>query len=535
MTHDSDRWDELDALLDRVLDGLHDATDLRRLNEILRADTEARRRFVSYLGLHGRLGSGEGLAADLAAGPGSGPMGGRRPASTASDGCPAGDDDVPAAGPPPIAVDFTVFAPRSRFPGQVAFCYATALLVSMLGVLAAWTWGLPNAAPHAGQSVGGPWMAVTARAATVSGTAGCQWADPAAALAAGAPISPGRRIVLTAGLLEIVYRHRGEVIFQGPVDYTVDSAGGGFLASGRVTVRLVKLRDSVTGKAAALKPEFTIRTPASRVTNLGAESGAELAQSTEFAVAVEGPVSRTCVFRGKVAVELFDGSGSLPAIPVAAGRSAVAERGGPARQGIISIDDTPGDYQQFAHRVLVPSDGEYREVAWLKAIGTGPQRKFVAVGSGKDIELPPVAPRDDDALGTAGGGGSNPGPPAVATYTCRLSFDLGPLSPHTAMLQLLYVARNRIAAVRLNGKPVPLRHPAGGGNGPQEIGQFNIRGGLGHEAFVRGVNTLDIDVDDVVAASEPPVLWIRQEVSAIWALGTTAPLRRPPAKRNTSV
>ena len=86
------------------------------------------------------------------------------------------------------------------------------------------------------------------------------------------------------------------------------------------------------------------------------------------------------------------------------------------------------------------------------------------------------------------------------------------------MLQLLYVARNRIAAVRLNGKEVP-RNASRRRPGLEEIGQFNIRGGLGHEAFVRGVNTLDIDVDDIVGANAPPVLWIRHEASGIWCLG----------------
>jgi len=35
MTDGSDRWQELDSVLDRVLDGIYDDKDLRRLNEIL--------------------------------------------------------------------------------------------------------------------------------------------------------------------------------------------------------------------------------------------------------------------------------------------------------------------------------------------------------------------------------------------------------------------------------------------------------------------------------------------------------------------
>ena len=69
MTDNSDRWGEIDVLLDRVLDGIETTEDVRRLNEILRTDPQAWRRFVSYMALHGRLVSGEGLAAGRAAGP----------------------------------------------------------------------------------------------------------------------------------------------------------------------------------------------------------------------------------------------------------------------------------------------------------------------------------------------------------------------------------------------------------------------------------------------------------------------------------
>ena len=169
----------------------------------------------------------------------------------------------------------------SVFSGGTALYYAVAALCLCVGVLAAWTWGLNNAASHPNPDAPAVGAASPGQVATVSGMVDCQWGKggtglaSGAALAAGAPISAGRRIVLESGLLEIVYRHRGEVILRGPVDYTVDSAGGGFLASGQATVRLVKLRDAATGKAVSLRPAFTIRTPASLVTNLGAESGAE--------------------------------------------------------------------------------------------------------------------------------------------------------------------------------------------------------------------------------------------------------------------
>ena len=66
MTDAAQRWDDLDSLLDRVLDGLQSEDNIRQINHILRTDLEAWRRFVSYMGLHGRLVWGEGLAAEIA-------------------------------------------------------------------------------------------------------------------------------------------------------------------------------------------------------------------------------------------------------------------------------------------------------------------------------------------------------------------------------------------------------------------------------------------------------------------------------------
>ena len=145
--------------------------------------------------------------------------------------------------------------------------------------------------------------------------------------------------------------------------------------------------------------------------------------------------------------------------------------------------------------------GRY-QVAWLKAIGSGPQKRFVAVGTGETIDLPqqPGANLLPEGISRdAGAGGQPPGPDGRATgvvSTCRLTFDLGDLSPTTAVLQFQYIACNRLVAVRLNGKEIPARREVGAGPAPRsEGGQFNVRGGLGHDVFVRGVNTLELDVD----------------------------------------
>ena len=102
---------------------------------------------------------------------------------------------------------------------------------------------------------------------------------------------------------------------------------------------------------------------------------------------------------------------------------------------------------QFARRAIVPTDGNVEQVAWLKAIGTGRQRKFVAVGNGEDIELPPLpnlpgaatSPAAPHAAGVADPGDTQTG----LIYTCRLTFDLGDLSPATAMIRCEFVAKQR--------------------------------------------------------------------------------------------
>ena len=53
--HQSGRWDELDLLLDRLLDGLYTDADVARLNELLAADWDACRHYVAYLEVHNRL------------------------------------------------------------------------------------------------------------------------------------------------------------------------------------------------------------------------------------------------------------------------------------------------------------------------------------------------------------------------------------------------------------------------------------------------------------------------------------------------
>ena len=125
MTDSSDRWQELDAVLDRVLDDIYDDEDVRRLNEILRADVEACRHYVRYVELHGRLAWGDAPRAE------GNPAAGRRPSlQEERDHASASASFTPAVFP--IASDLpTSFSPSGSF----LFSYAVAALTVLISVV----------------------------------------------------------------------------------------------------------------------------------------------------------------------------------------------------------------------------------------------------------------------------------------------------------------------------------------------------------------------------------------------------------------
>ena len=141
------------------------------------------------------------------------------------------------------------------------------------------------------------------------------------------------------------------------------------------------------------------------------------------------------------------------------------------------------------------------------------------MGNGDDFELPPetsggaaipAVPQPSADLSPGDSHGS-------ILYTCRLTFDIGDVSPATAMLRCQYVARGSVAAIRLNGKSVPRSGPV-----PAEVatcsqasGAFVIYGGLKPQFFVPGTNVLEIDVNNAAPSGSEHMLWLRPEVSGI--------------------
>jgi hypothetical protein len=140
----------------------------------------------------------------------------------------------------------------------------------------------------------------------------CRWSEPNTNAFESARVLPGRRFALASGLMEITYDGGAKVILEGPSVYEVESSTGGYLSIGRLTA-WVGARGEGTGDWEANKtpvplqagrrspssplsllpsPLFSVRTPTATITDLG----------TEFGVEVSGGVTRSHVFRGKVAV-----------------------------------------------------------------------------------------------------------------------------------------------------------------------------------------------------------------------------------------
>ena len=225
----------------------------------------------------------------------------------------------------------------------------------------------------------------------ISGAAHCCWADASTAIEPGACVSVGRRFVLGSGLLQIWYNSGVEVILQGPAIYEVDSRYGGFLSLGQLTARVEKTcqRDG-QGDRLVPAPEFTIRTPTAVLANRAVMPGPGLRGSSEFGVVVDSPdVTRVHVFRGAVLSRMTLGNhrDEVGSMLLTANRSLMLHR--PVASN--KRQDARMNDVQFARRTLVLPDGNPDKFAWLKAIGTGTQAEFVAVGNGEDVELPPIA------------------------------------------------------------------------------------------------------------------------------------------------
>jgi hypothetical protein len=292
---------ELQDLLDRLQDDDITEQDRRRLNELLRADAEARRYFISYLDVHSWLAWDGGHAMDGAPTRGEG---GTRTAEAgpaeAEDLRPKTRDLRPIVPPSPVVSLLSV-----RISSLVS--YAIALLLVGGGLLATWTWSAAElpcglAKAPAKPAVPAAKSRTVLSVGRITRMTGFQWADPhVAEYASYVPL--GSKYVVPGGSLEISYYGGAKIVIEGPAEYEIESGSIGSLHYGKATVQMSqKPLIAMPARTEALKRSepgslriFSIRLPEAMVRS----------QDAQFNVVVDRlGISRTCVARGKVKLGL---------------------------------------------------------------------------------------------------------------------------------------------------------------------------------------------------------------------------------------
>ncbi len=255
---------------------------LARLEEMVLNSAELRQRYVAYMQLHG-------LARWLGW---RGAWSALRDEATLSEAPPAAGpsaaDRRSAAAP---AVGAVRSSPLCLFGeshisvvGALA-SYAFAAIIFAIGVLAAWSWRAPGerGVVSVAQDAARPAAGDVARApvvARVTRLVGNEWHGQ---IAVGEEVRSDQCLMVLHGLAEISYNSGATVTLEGPGAFSVDSANGGKLHQGKLTVRTPKAGDH---------PLFCVRSRTGVVTERGnCEFGLDVARSG---------ASHVYVFRGHV-------------------------------------------------------------------------------------------------------------------------------------------------------------------------------------------------------------------------------------------
>ena len=131
--------------------------------------------------------------------------------------------------------------------------------------------------------------------AQITLTKDCNWSSPTEAPFGSAKLAVGRKLELEKGIVQITYLNKAQVVLEGPVSFTVDSAKSGFLSQG-------KLYATANSKQSRF---FTINTHNAKFVDFG----------TEFGVLIDSKGnSAMAVFDGKVdaAAKMSNGSWTKP-------------------------------------------------------------------------------------------------------------------------------------------------------------------------------------------------------------------------------
>jgi hypothetical protein len=309
--------DELLALVAAACDGTITPDGASRLELLLREDPRARRFYVAYVDLHSRLlwRFRDGHAADSPLPHVDAEMGISAAAASHSNKPMPARITQSSKGrmrwaSPMLGVLRSAGKRVKRLHGDVRYTVALLWIYMFLfagalaGILAVVMAMIHSASLPGNQQVvqkspeasakGPDKGAITAPiegVARLTRVVDCTWSKEAAAPAIGEGLAAGRKLVLTSGLAEIVFKNGARAVLQGPATIEVRSHSCAFLNGGKVVV---------TAEGAKARG-FVIAAPGMKYTDLGTEFGVLVANGGEQEVHV---------FRGTVQAEEVADEGS---------------------------------------------------------------------------------------------------------------------------------------------------------------------------------------------------------------------------------
>ena len=296
------------------------AEQTSEFEQLLRDDSRAMDEFVLYMEIHSRIawntraqGSKNQDQTDLSA---NEHLGG--------DIVSASRVKKEKSYPPFIALSPAATPASTPFIGGPVFSYMVASVVLCMMILGSWAYKVTSRTEVVDDRGTSPIEEqVPQLAGWISGLVDCEWADGDVVPYVGSSVVLGRKYELKSGLMEITYKNGARVILEGPCNYSVDSAAGGYLAMGKLAVRVEKKVASGQWLVASAKPQaatpqslapdpqpptpppstlhsplFTVSTPTAVVTDLGTEFGVEVSENGDT-------LSR--VFQGAVRVDVIAG------------------------------------------------------------------------------------------------------------------------------------------------------------------------------------------------------------------------------------
>ena len=482
---------KLETLVSAMIDGTMSETEEVRLGALLRDHPEAQQAYLDLCLTHALLRQELGALPEASAlEPSRWPL--------ISSGMPWAACGAPGGQPAAVL---------GGFLGSVALCYVLAALMITAGVIATWAWNRSQQRDLATEPVHPAAEAADGEATKIGRIVrlvACRWAQNATPIREAANVALGEKFTMDSGRLEMVYDTGLMVALDGPATFIVDSPLGGFLSQGSLTVQTGTKSGTeaviVPGEKSRLPPagaEFDrlsrsltiIRTPTAVASQVDADFRVDVDRSGATVVRVS---------RGTMQLQLA-GDGPERGVAMHGNWQARVEMVGIFRG--ITVAGGPAS-------AGVPTTYTSRE--GLAMLIAGEKTAAVANPGWQFVHLDCAAVAKEGELGGGERGPRRPENPSVeikgkakSRLTYRAEFEPCRDRPPTVRPRVVasYAARNRLIAVRLNGKELPGPWRASE-EAAQQFGALAI-----DEGFRAGVNVLEVEVltDVFDPVKDPPL------------------------------